>query len=454
MVQELVLEILGSFLASSWVSGQNDVKISFLRDTVSQSEISLFLSEATCSDYTTERMSANLCNAVTLALVKDASGGALYPNYAPYNIDCDATIGTSQETVDAGETWLLTSDLGLTGVASLWIADKRTKVTTRYDYIAATNWVCRKYFQLPDGSRKRLLWANNTTGAGVVWRMTDAYAQNGGTVIATLGANWSCRSYWHDGTTGRALFVNVSTYETRIYTLDANDVATTCTNFGALTGYVAEQYSRPYSNRVRIMFRNVSDLSAVVWKMTSADGYVSSKTYPAYTGYTPMSYWHTGTDGKMIYRNTTTGTPYQRILDANDTDLCDVATVAGASALTTAKLSQSFYGLWTRHFDGGWMSSTQTPFSVMRSLYAQYASPRWIVGFTTIDTRAMQLERGDLIAYSCDQLRDENALPLVNQIGRVLELTRDPITGTCQLKLLDTGACYTGTGTTRDRTRY
>lgn len=454
LVQELVLEVLGSFLASSWVSGQDDVKISFLRDTVSQSDIALFLSEATCSEYTTERMRENLCNSTTFDLVKDAAhDGYIYPNWSPYNIDCDADAGTQYNITDAGDTWMLTSDGATAGNASLWIADPKTGITTRYNYTASANWVAQKYFQLPNGNRKRLLWSNALTGAAVVWELTNSYTVGTVYAMGTLGASWGCFGYWHDGTTGISVRGNTATNETRLYVLNSSDAEGAYSGW-TIAGYLPVQYSRPQSNRIRLALRRTADNLFSVWTLNSSNVYVSNKDFTIYSGFRPRSYWHNGTDGKLVYANATTGAPYQRILDANDTDIANVADVSGASAIATSKLSQSRDGVQPRAFDGGWMSSTQTPFAVQRALYNQYAQPRWIVSMTTTDLRAMQLERGDLIAYSCDQLRDENALPLVNQIGRVLELTRDPIAGTCQLRVLDTGSYYTGSGTTRDRTRY
>lgn len=450
LVQELVLEILGSFLASTWVSGQDDVKISFLRETASQNDVMLILSEATCSDYQAERLAANLCNASTFDLVNDsAHNGVLYPNWTPYNIDCDATAGSQYTTMDAGDTWLLTSDLGVAGLASLWIADPKTQTTTRYNYAPGAGWTVRQYHQLPDGSRKRLFMTRASDGAALVYNLDSSYAVSSSTLIRTV-AGWTALGYWHDGTTGRVCWTNSAGSHT-LDTINASDAYVSQISM-TLAGYVPIRYGNATGNRRRLMWRATSG-NHTLWTLNAYDAYVSATTVLAVTGYTLRAYWHNGTDGKLIYNNTTTGAPYQRILDANDTDIANVADVAGASAITAGKLSQSRYGVKTRAFDGGWMSSPQTPFAVMRALYWQFSQPRWIVGFITTDTRAQQLERGDLIAYSCDQLRDENALPLVNQIGRILELTRDPIAGTCQIKVLDTGAYLQSSGV-RDRTRY
>lgn len=452
IVQEIVLEILGSFMASTWVSGQDDVKISFLRESASQSDVLLILSEATCSDYQAERLSDNLCNAATFDLAKEnVNSGSLYPNWTPYNIDCDSTAGSQYAVFDASDIWMLTTDSGTAGLASLWVANPTTRTTTRYDYNAGAGWTARQFWQLPDGSRKRLLWTNNSTGQALVWVLTSAYAYSSSITLGTV-TGYIAYGYWHDGTTGRVVWGDNSANLT-LWNINASDVYVSATTASHSSGFRPLRYSNATGNRRRLLWRNNTTGVLDLWILNASDAYVSTVTFPAVTGYTARGYWQNGTEGKLIYSNTTTGAPYQRLLDANDADLTSVSEVSGASALTTGMLSQSRYGVKTRAFDGGWQQSTQTPFAIQRALFNQFGEPRWIVGFTTTDTRAQQLERGDLIAYSCETLRDENALPLVNQIGRILELTRDPIAGTCQIKVLDTGA-YLQTSGVRDRTRY
>lgn len=130
------------------------------------------------------------------------------------------------------------------------------------------------------------------------------------------------------------------------------------------------------------------------------------------------------------------------------------ATFADANpALPAASINR--YGVFKKVFDAAWSLSAAVCAKTQRAIYYQYASPRWIVTLTTSDPRVIQVvERGDLVCFSWEKLRDENLLPLVNQIGQVLEIRRNVLQRTATLKIRDTGAYYTGSGTTRDRTRY
>lgn len=114
------------------------------------------------------------------------------------------------------------------------------------------------------------------------------------------------------------------------------------------------------------------------------------------------------------------------------------------------------YGDQFRILDTPWLQrgSGEAPTIIKNSLLWRYAFPRWVVSLTAHNPQYLRLERGDYVCWSWQQLHDENGLPLVNQIGRILEITRNPLEGSATLTLLDTGEYYQNGVGERDRTRY
>jgi hypothetical protein len=201
--------------------------------------------------------------------------------------------------------------------------------------------------------------------------------------------------------------------------------------------------------RVRIVCRN--NTTGAVRIYNGNNGITVGRNLDPISGFTPIAYWHNGVFGRLVYLNGS-GESYIQYLDANDTPT-PYTLVNQTDAVAMVQRSQSKYGVQSRQFTGGWMQDITTPIPIQHALYAQYAHVPWVLTIPSAQRDLFRVERGDLVCFSWDALRDENNLPLVNQIGRVLEITPDPLSDTLNLKVLATESYYQSNGV-RDRNRY
>ena len=109
---------------------------------------------------------------------------------------------------------------------------------------------------------------------------------------------------------------------------------------------------------------------------------------------------------------------------------------------TKDTLSQNKYGIRKQTFEFSWIRDPETATYIQERLIALYSEPIWIFAVTEEKFRNIQAERGDYIVASWNVLRDNQKRPLVNQIWRVLEATRQLNNISVQFLLLDTGDFY------------
>lgn len=155
-------------------------------------------------------------------------------------------------------------------------------------------------------------------------------------------------------------------------------------------------------------------------------------------------------------------------------NVCNAVTVAyafnpatGAAQCTKAVLadaaSQSRYGVCAETFEFPWLSNSVAADVLQYRLLDLFRiAPRLLQTRETIFQNCL-IERGDLVAASAAMLTDDEGLPLVNQVWRVLEVERNFDDFAIGYLLYDTGAylglepvTYTGmaaVGTYEGRTR-
>lgn len=116
------------------------------------------------------------------------------------------------------------------------------------------------------------------------------------------------------------------------------------------------------------------------------------------------------------------------------------------------KRSQSIFGVMERSYDLKWVRRRSLALLIEKRIVEKFSYPSWVVSMVETATRSSHVERGDYVVYSWSTLRDENNLPLKNQIGRVL--TIEPSLDDCTFKLTleDTGKFLTKTPNAYDGT--
>lgn len=109
----------------------------------------------------------------------------------------------------------------------------------------------------------------------------------------------------------------------------------------------------------------------------------------------------------------------------------------GESTKDTA--SQARYGLRTRFLDFNWTQSATTVNTVQDFLVATYKDPIWIIDWEEEGFGNIQVEKGDFVLYSWEHRKDDNGLPLRNQVAQVMEKEVDFDSFRIRFILRDTG---------------
>jgi len=90
-----------------------------------------------------------------------------------------------------------------------------------------------------------------------------------------------------------------------------------------------------------------------------------------------------------------------------------------------------------------WVRSSAVAQALQAIAVDWYKEPRMLMTAKDDSFRLVQIEKGDIVSYSCSTLRDEDGQRLVNQMARVMEIDLDLRAGTLQVVLLDLGTFLT-----------
>lgn len=105
---------------------------------------------------------------------------------------------------------------------------------------------------------------------------------------------------------------------------------------------------------------------------------------------------------------------------------------------TKDESSQLKYGVVKKSIDLQWTRNTATVTSLQTWMISQYADPVWAITYPEIDVKNLLVEPGDYIAYSWETQQDDEGEPVVNQIARVLKVSRDLDALTVTFDIMDT----------------
>ena len=106
-------------------------------------------------------------------------------------------------------------------------------------------------------------------------------------------------------------------------------------------------------------------------------------------------------------------------------------------------LSVSLHGARSENFEWAWVRSETVRQTLQELTVALYGSPTRDISLPLDSLEEAPLQKGDSVYFCHAALLDENDLPLMNQIGRVLENEMEMDGKTMTLRLGDTGAYKT-----------
>lgn len=105
--------------------------------------------------------------------------------------------------------------------------------------------------------------------------------------------------------------------------------------------------------------------------------------------------------------------------------------------------SQLKYGVILKTIDNQWCRDDMSITTMQERIISRFKNPVFTLTYPLSSFAAMIVEPGDFVAYSWEVQRDDDDEPLVNQIARVLSVTRDFDNFTLEFSLIDYGEWLT-----------
>ena len=123
--------------------------------------------------------------------------------------------------------------------------------------------------------------------------------------------------------------------------------------------------------------------------------------------------------------------------------------------------SQGKYGVRLHEMNFDWTRNTATVNAVQSRIVARFKDPVWLLDWKAQDFLNCHLEKGDFVTYNWEERKDENGLPVRNQIAQILSKNINMDAWNIGFTLRDTGVYrpaepdfWNGTSTVGDGGTY
>lgn len=183
--------------------------------------------------------------------------------------------------------WNRTSD----GLCSLWtIGSTSFEMVSETSYGPYSGWYCTSYWRNRDGTAGRMLWSNESAGSLSIRQLSAADVYTSVETVLTGYTGFTATGYCRP-TPGTAKVLLTKNTESKLLTLDANDVlVSTKTYSGIDSGWLAQSYCVNHDGTPHILWTNASTGEAILWNCDSSDDYVDSESYSLGANWIATSY--------------------------------------------------------------------------------------------------------------------------------------------------------------------